>query len=209
MRNIDTIVVHCTATPEGRDVSATEIDSWHKKRGWRGIGYHAVVRLNGETENGRDFDNDGDVEEHVGAHTRGHNARSLAVVYAGGLDSNRKPKDTRTPAQKEALFRKVEDWLEEFNLSPSNVKGHYEFANKACPCFDMDEFRSELTRRIKAHDQIVKPVNPRPVEVERVDIRPQRRTGQIAEEKEPKPQNGFGLFITNIFQSVIRALNSA
>jgi len=145
MRPIDTIVVHCTATPEGRDVSAAEIDKWHKARGWSGIGYHKVVRLDGTIENGRDPDNDGDVEEHIGAHVSGHNARSLAVVYAGGLDKDGNPKDTRTPAQKDALLSVVEDWMLEFDLAPENVKGHYEFANKACPCFDMDQFRAELS----------------------------------------------------------------
>ena len=154
MRPIDTIVVHCTATPEGRDVSAAEIDQWHKARGWSGIGYHKVVRLDGTIENGRDPDHDGDVEEHVGAHTRGHNARSLAVVYAGGLDKDGNPKDTRTPAQKDALLNVVEDWMREFDLTPGNVKGHYEFANKACPCFDMDRFRAELSTETVNQDEL-------------------------------------------------------
>jgi hypothetical protein len=160
MREIDSIVVHCTATPEGRDVTAAEIDQWHKKRGWLGIGYHSVIRIDGTEEKGRDLDNDGDVEEHVGAHTRGHNARSLAVVYVGGLDSDGKPKDTRTPEQTETLFQVVERWMRKYGIPKSAVTGHYEHAAKACPCFDMDAFRNQLKARANTP---APPVETKPV----------------------------------------------
>lgn len=131
------IVVHCTATEEGRDVGAAEIDIWHRRREFRmpdnipghlrSIGYHYVVRLDGTIETGRP-------EEAVGAHCRGYNSRSIGIVYAGGLDHGGKPKDTRTNLQKKALRRLIASLLEKY--PDATVHGHREFAPKACPCFD-------------------------------------------------------------------------
>ena len=47
MRTINEIIIHCTATPEGRDVTVDEIDRWHKARGYDGCGYHYVVYRDG------------------------------------------------------------------------------------------------------------------------------------------------------------------
>ena len=67
IRNItDKIIVHCTATPEGREVTVQEIDRWHRKAGYNGIGYHYIVHLDGKVEKGRD-------ERQIGAHTVGQN----------------------------------------------------------------------------------------------------------------------------------------
>lgn len=145
MRQINRIVVHCSATPEGRDVTAADIRRWHKERGWRDIGYHAVVRLDGSIEPGRDLDNDGGTEEHVGAHTYGLNADSLGICYVGGVDKDMRPKDTRTAAQNKALVGKAREWMDRFDIPIERVTGHYEHdSGKACPSFDMDEFRAEL-----------------------------------------------------------------
>ena len=54
MRNIDSIIVHCSATKAGQDFTATDIDRWHRERGFNGIGYHYVIRLDGKLEKGRD-----------------------------------------------------------------------------------------------------------------------------------------------------------
>ena len=72
MREIDKIIVHCSATKEGVDVSASTIDSWHKERGWRGIGYHYVIALDGKIEYGRNVNE-------TGAHVRNHNRRSIGI----------------------------------------------------------------------------------------------------------------------------------
>ena len=85
MRRIDEIIIHCTATKEGVDVDAKTIDKWHKQRGWKGIGYHYVIKLDGTVEKGRK-------DEEIGAHCTNHNAHSIGIVYVGGLDSNGKPK---------------------------------------------------------------------------------------------------------------------
>jgi N-acetylmuramoyl-L-alanine amidase len=129
MRQIKRIIIHCTATPEGRDHTAKEIDRWHKAQGWSGIGYHYVIRLDGTVENGRPV-------EKVGAHVKGHNADSIGVVYVGGCDTSMKPKDTRTPAQKAALRGVVDEIKEKYPRA--TVHGHNEFdKGKACPSFNV------------------------------------------------------------------------
>lgn len=128
MRTINEIIVHCTATPRGRDIGAAQIDVWHKANGWNGIGYHYVVRLDGSIETGRE-------EALAGAHCVGHNAHSIGVVYVGGLEADGKtPADTRTPAQKEAMVQLLRRLKGRY--PGAVIRGHRDFAAKACPCFD-------------------------------------------------------------------------
>lgn len=92
MRKINEIIVHCTATQDGKNIKVEDINRWHKERGWNMIGYHYVVYLDGTIHQGRS-------EDQIGAHCLKHNTNSIGVVYVGGLDANGKPKDTRTEAQ--------------------------------------------------------------------------------------------------------------
>ena len=80
MRKITEIIVHCTATPEGRQVSVADVDSWHRRQGLSSIGYHYLVGIDGAVGRGRP-------ETAVGAHCRGHNACSIGVCYVGGCDT--------------------------------------------------------------------------------------------------------------------------
>ncbi|MDR2147714.1 MAG: N-acetylmuramoyl-L-alanine amidase [Tannerella sp.] len=128
MRKIDKIIIHCAATGEGQPFTAKDIDSWHKRQGWKGIGYHYVILLDGTVETGRP-------ESETGAHTVGQNPHSIGICYIGGLDSAGKPKDTRTDAQKAAMHKLVAGLLKKY--PGATVHGHNEFANKACPCFDV------------------------------------------------------------------------
>ena len=129
MRKIDKIIVHCAATPEGRDYTVADIDRWHKQRGWQGIGYHYVVYRDGSVHTGRPV-------EQIGAHCSGYNASSIGVCYIGGCAADGKTqKDTRTPAQREALRDLVELLRAEY--PGATVHGHREFAAKACPSFDV------------------------------------------------------------------------
>lgn len=131
MRTINEIIVHCTATPEGKDFKAKDIDRWHKERGWKKIGYHYVVDLDGTIEKGRG-------ENEVGAHCSGRNAHSIGVVYVGGLDKDGKtPKDTRTKEQKEALWKILISLI--IKYPDATIHGHNEFSSKACPCFNVKE----------------------------------------------------------------------
>lgn len=128
MRRIDEIIIHCSATPEGRDVTAADIDRWHRQRGFDCIGYHFVVRLNGRIEFGRPL-------EKAGAHVKGHNAHSIGIVYIGGIDSNGQYADTRTPEQHESLAILLKFLVRAFT-SIKAIHGHRDYAAKACPCFD-------------------------------------------------------------------------
>jgi N-acetylmuramoyl-L-alanine amidase len=127
MRNINKIIVHCTATIEGKAFTANDITRWHKQRGFATIGYHWVVLLDGTIQQGR-------AEMTMGAHCKGHNANSIGICYIGGLDENGKSKDTRTPEQKKALLELLKRLKKDY--PNATIHGHREFANKDCPCFD-------------------------------------------------------------------------
>lgn len=130
MRNIKEIIIHCTATREGTKVIVADVDRWHRAMGFDGIGYHYLIGLQGEVWKGRP-------EEKAGAHTVGHNSISIGVCYVGGLDRNGKPKDTRTAPQKASLKALVKELQGRY--PGATVHGHREFANKACPCFDVSK----------------------------------------------------------------------
>ena len=127
-RAIREIIVHCSATPEGKDYTIDDIRKWHRLRGFSDIGYHYVVYRDGSVHVGRYVDL-------IGAHCTGHNAGSIGVCYIGGCDKDGKtPKDTRTGKQIDALF----DLLVQLRSIYPNatIHGHRDFANKACPSFD-------------------------------------------------------------------------
>lgn len=131
MRKINKIIIHCTATPEGREVSVEEITKWHKARNFRTIGYHSIIHLDGQISRGRPIDE-------VGAHCKGQNKESIGIAYVGGMDVfGKAPKDTRTEAQKHALNMLTEFFEDKF--PDITVHCHNEFAKKACPSFKIDE----------------------------------------------------------------------
>lgn len=128
MRKITEIIVHCADTPEGRDDKAADIKRWHMtEHGWKDIGYHYVVDIDGTIEPGRPI-------ETAGAHCTGHNTNSIGVCYVGGCDKNMKPKDTRTPEQKAALVQLLTYLVRKY--PGAKIYGHKDFAQKACPSFD-------------------------------------------------------------------------
>ena len=143
MRKINEIIIHCSDTLEGRDFSAEDIRTWHmtpKEKGGRGfsdIAYHFVIRLDGSIELGRPI-------ERWGAHCRGHNMHSIGICYVGGrrpVPVNKKGyvwDDTRTPAQLEAMENLVK--LLKKYIPEATIHGHREFANRACPCFDVKKW---------------------------------------------------------------------
>ncbi|MCP3699130.1 MAG: N-acetylmuramoyl-L-alanine amidase [Aliivibrio sp.] len=129
MRSIKKIVVHCSATREGQDISTETIRGWHvNQNGWSDIGYHYVVELDGKVVVGRDV-------AKVGAHTRGHNSDSIGVCYVGGVESDGKtPKDTRTDSQKLSLLNLIT--VLKSMYPDAIVYAHRDFSTKACPSFD-------------------------------------------------------------------------
>ena len=132
MRTINELIVHCSATPEGKDFTVRQIRQWHLARGFKDIGYHYVIYRDGSIHKGRPL-------EETGAHCVGHNRHSIGICYIGGLAINGKaPKDTRTEAQKAALLQLLADLHRKY--PKATIHGHREFANKACPCFDVGEY---------------------------------------------------------------------
>lgn len=128
-RNIKEIIIHCSDTPEGKDFTVADIRKWHKARGFNDIGYHYVIYRDGTVALGRDVNI-------AGAHCKGHNSISIGVCYIGGHEAVGKGyKDTRTDAQKRSMLELLKRLKK---LYPkATIHGHNEFANKACPCFDV------------------------------------------------------------------------
>ena len=136
-RTISKIILHCSATAEGKDYTVDTIRRWHKARGFNDIGYHFVIYRDGSINIGRDINI-------VGAHTTGYNTGSIGVCYIGGCATDgRTPKDTRTPQQKEALFALVHDL--QCIYPTAEIHCHYEYANKACPSFRLERFKQEYS----------------------------------------------------------------
>ena len=131
-KEIKWITVHTTATLPNQDVHVEDVIKWHKKQGWETIGYHWLVCLDGTIEKGRD-------EKFVGAGVRNYNTGNIHVCYVGGLDENKKPKDTRTDEQKKSLELLLMNLRTRY--PDAIIQGHRDFpgVNKACPCFDAKE----------------------------------------------------------------------
>jgi N-acetylmuramoyl-L-alanine amidase len=136
------LVIHCTATPEGREVTSEQIRHWHLDpppagRGWHQVGYTDLIHLNGGVERLVKNNEDGNVDPwEITNGAVGINSVSRHVVYAGGLTSDAKqPKDTRTPDQRKALLKYVQDMI---RTNPDIlIAGHNQFAQKACPSFNV------------------------------------------------------------------------
>ena len=141
-RKITEIIIHCSATPDGKDYTVDDIRRWHKQRGYSDVGYHYIVYRNGILAQGRDVNT-------IGAHASGHNAHSIGICYIGGMSAdNTRPEDTRTLRQKGRLLSLLVDLRK---LYPNaRIIGHRDLSEdkngdgiiepsewmKACPSFD-------------------------------------------------------------------------
>jgi len=129
-RPIGEIIIHCAATPEGKDYSVADIRAWHKARGWSDIGYHYVIYRDGRVMEARPVGQ-------VGAHCEGHNTGTIGVCYIGGVSANGAiAKDTRTEAQRASLLWLMAQ-LKARHPSIRKITGHNQYAAKACPSFDV------------------------------------------------------------------------
>ena len=137
MRQIDEIIVHCAATRpdwmqgQGAEAKRDEIDRWHKARGWKGIGYHYFIDRDGRTVPGRSL-------QQTGAHTKGHNSKSIGICLAGGHGSSENDNflDNYTFEQEQAL----RVLISELKIRIPGIKkitGHNQYAAKACPGFNV------------------------------------------------------------------------
>lgn len=157
------LVIHCTATPEGRDVSSSDIRRMHTSpisaggRGWKQVGYTDLFRLDGTVERLVSNNEDAWVDPlEITNGAAGYNAVSRHVVYAGGCDKAMKPKDTRTAAQKKAMA----EYVRKFHAQHPGVKiiGHRDLSPdrngngviepgewmKSCPSFDVASWLKEI-----------------------------------------------------------------
>ena len=133
--SIKYIVIHCSATPNGQDFSAEDINRWHVNRGWSEIGYHFIIRRDGRIEVGRDLDE-------RGAHVKGHNTDSWGICLIGGPGTGGADNDFTVDQ-----WRALNDLLIVMKRMAINaeIKGHRDFPGvaKECPCFDVERFVQE------------------------------------------------------------------
>lgn len=144
------LILHCTATPEGRAVTAAEIKAWHTNptsmggRGWKQVGYTDLFHVNGTVERLVKNNEDAQVDNwEITNGATGYNQVSRHVVYAGGVARDGKtPKDTRTIGQLKAM----EAYVKDFHARFPDVKiiGHNEVAAKACPSFDVQKWLKSI-----------------------------------------------------------------
>jgi len=141
MKEIKKIIIHCSDSDFG---SASVIDTWHKARGWDGVGYHYVL-TNGVQESCRKYkgSDDGIIQEgrnveKQGAHVRGHNSDSLGICLIGRHHFTGKQMFDALPTLLNFLF-------ETYKLTPDNIFGHNEFnPEKTCPNFSVNDLRNLL-----------------------------------------------------------------
>lgn len=135
-RTIDEIIVHCSATPEGKDYTVEDIRRSHLARGFSDIGYHYIIYRDGSIHQGRE-------ESKIGAHCTGHNSHSIGICYIGGCTVDGKtPKDTRTIAQKTSLLSLLRELKNKY--PKASIHSHKDFANKACPSFNATKEYSSI-----------------------------------------------------------------
>ncbi|WP_294549526.1 N-acetylmuramoyl-L-alanine amidase [uncultured Bacteroides sp.] len=146
MAKLERLVLHCTATPEGRNVTSNEIRAWHTNpvskggRGWKQVGYTDMIHLDGRVERLVQNNEDNVVDNwEITNGAQGYNSTSRHVVYVGGVARDGKtPRDTRTSAQLEAMAAYVRDFHRRF--PDVRIVGHNELAAKACPSFDVQKW---------------------------------------------------------------------
>lgn len=142
MREIKKIIVHCSDSGFG---DASDIDQWHRERGWKKIGYHFVI-LNGYHDKGKlTPDDDGFVEvgravKEVGAHCAGENFDSIGICMIGKHDF--------TDKQFGTLRDLIRGLMVQYKLKISDVYGHRDFSSKTCPNFDVNDFKKDYLLKV-------------------------------------------------------------
>lgn len=144
MGKLNYLIIHCSATQEGKHYTIDDIKRWHTApkpngRGWRQVGYSDAIYLDGSLHNLVSYNNDNIVQGwEITNGVRGINGLSRHVVYIGGIDSKGNAKDTRTLDQSITL----EQYVKKTILIHPDIKvaGHNQFAAKACPSFDVPKW---------------------------------------------------------------------
>ncbi|MDA9170444.1 N-acetylmuramoyl-L-alanine amidase [Alphaproteobacteria bacterium] len=124
-QNIKYLVVHCSDTPDEKDLNGCDIHKMHIGFGWNGIGYHKIILRNGDIESGRP-------EYWKGAHAYGYNDKSLGVCLIGRKNFN--------SSQLITLGLLLDNWKQKY--PNSHIVGHNEItkSGKTCPNFDIQDW---------------------------------------------------------------------
>ena len=133
MRTITLIIVHCSANKADSVLRMADIDRYHRSLGWKGCGYHYVIKTDGTIQNGRD-------REAIGAHVSGFNDCSIGICLVGGVDSKSKPIDNFTDEQKESLAQLLLELKNEYPEAILQGRRDFEGVDKDCPCFDVKKW---------------------------------------------------------------------
>ena len=134
-KSTDYIVIHCAATKASMDIGLTEIRKWHvQDNGWRDVGYHYIIRRNGEVELGRSI-------RDTGAHAAGYNHKSVSVCMVGGMAEDNSSENNFTAQQWTALLDLVKQLKS--NYPDADVIGHNEISEKECPSFDVQKWKGD------------------------------------------------------------------
>ena len=128
MREINYLVVHCTATQPDAKIESIQ-NYWRKNIGWKSPGYHYIIKADGEIVPLLSIDK-------VSNGVAGYNSQIINISYIGGIDKSGKPKDTRTEEQKSSILKLLKDLKKRF--PSAKIQGHRDFPKvaKACPSFD-------------------------------------------------------------------------
>lgn len=152
MNNITHVVVHYSATFEDQNLTVKDIDKMHKARGWKGVGYHYVIRRDGVVEKGRP-------DNVVGAHVAGQNSGKIGICCIGGCNRATGPNkgvDNRTPAQVRAQIALIKTLLSRY--PKAKVVGHRDLASTQCPGFDVIPWWASVAAAKPAPQEPTKPV---------------------------------------------------
>ena len=131
-KSTESIVIHCSATKSSMDIGLVEIRKWHvEDNGWRDVGYHYIIRRNGEVELGRRHDD-------TGAHAAGYNHKTIGVCMVGGMADDNSAENNFTDKQ----WTSVSDLIKQIkvNYPDVHVIGHNEISSKECPSFDVQKW---------------------------------------------------------------------
>ena len=139
--------IHCSATSEGRHVSANAVLRYHTiSKGWSRPGYSDIIELDGSLHNIRPYNSDNLIQnwEYTfgvkGSTMMNRNARH--VCYIGGIEADGTPKDTRTVKQKDSLQTYIKyDILRNPDVL---ILGHNQVQHKACPSFDVPQWMYDM-----------------------------------------------------------------
>lgn len=137
---INFIVLHYSATYPDQDLGVSDLRKMHLDRGFSDVGYHYVVKRNGDIQKGR-------LDSAIGAHVKGHNTGSIGICCIGGVDRATGPNvgvDNRTKWQIESTIKLINELL--LKYPNAQVVGRKDLGTTQCPGFDVRDWWAEVNR---------------------------------------------------------------